>query len=501
LHPVEDSLSPGPASRAGETCPLPDSVLGLLQLIRRSRLLHTAQLNEIKARWLPELADAQGLAERLVRRGWLTRYQVELLLEGRDQELRLGPYHVLSLLGEGALGQVFRARHAERRCIVALKVLRPELRDDPEVLQQFWQERMVLARLTHPAFVRALEPDPDGTQYYFAMEYVDGIDLAKLLERAGTLPAAQACDYVRQAAVGLQYAYENGLVHRDVKPANLLVSFATGRVCILDIGSARLEWPADGEGEAGSGLMGTADYIAPEQTIDPHGVDTRADVYALGCTLYHLLMGRPPFPGMSLVRKLLDHRQTPPPPLRQARPDLPEALEGVVLRMLEKKPADRYQTPALAAVALAPFCRDDVPRLDLGKFRPPDDVTEAAPEEAPALPEPATTGRAKGPPGGVERRASPRRGGHLVPVLIADALADGEQLRGWVLDRSAGGLGLLVGEALEIGTIVRVRPDGPEAASRWVQVRVIYCNPERIRWRVGCQFVQKPAADVLCRFG
>jgi serine/threonine protein kinase len=497
-----------------------DSGSALLQLIRRSRLLQPAQLNEIKLQWQPDRIDSEALADRLVRRGWLTPYQVEQLFEGQGEALVLGRFHLQKLVGEGALGEVFQALDRGCRRVVALKVLRPELREDPEVLEQFWQEHQVLASLDHPAFVQAFDGDGDGPQFYFAMEYVDGIDLGRLLQLAGPLPVAAACDYVRQAALGLQYAFEQGLVHRDVKPSNLLAAYATGQMRVLDIGSARREWqrPGGPAAPAGGALMGTADYIAPEQTLNPQGADTRADLYSLGCTLFHLLTGRPPFPGGSLARKLLDHQQTPPPSLRQARPDLPPALDAILQRLLAKRPADRFQTPALVAVALAPFVVSEGPPLDLERYRQQCEAAEtlrtgdADDAEAgkdpgtlvdpvPVAPEPKSPPAPAAPWNGEERRASPRRRGNLVSVLVADSLAQQEPIRGWVLDRSAGGLGLLVGEALEIGTLMRVRAERSDVAAQWVPVRIIHCRPERIRWRVGCQFVQKLGCEVLSTFG
>jgi serine/threonine-protein kinase len=192
-----------PCSRAAADAPPLDSVPALLQLLRRQRLLNPAQLNEIKESWLPEPADAQALADRLCRGGWLTPYQAEQLRHGHAQALLLGPYHLVNLVGEGALGQVYEARHRKHRSTVALKVLHPELRTNAEVVEQFWEEPVALASLDHPAFVRAFDVSPDAAHYYFAMEYVDGIDLGKLLQLAGPLPVAQACDYVRQAALGL----------------------------------------------------------------------------------------------------------------------------------------------------------------------------------------------------------------------------------------------------------------------------------------------------------
>jgi serine/threonine protein kinase len=483
-----------------------DSLPALLQLIRRHRVLAPTQLNDLKTTGLTELDDPRVLTHALVQRGWLTLYQAEQLLEGQGQALAVGPYHLLGLLGEGALGQVFLARHRDGTETVALKVLRPELRNNAQVLEQFWQERTVLASLSHPAFVGAVDDGATDARYYFAMEYVDGIDLGQLLRLAGPLPASQACDCVRQAALGLQYAFEHGLVHRDVKPANLLAAFATGQVRILDIGSARREWADDWAlaPRPGGALMGTADYIAPEQILNPHEADVRSDVYSLGCTLYHLLTGRPPFPGGSLARKLLDHQHTPAPSVLAARPDLPEELGEMVARLLCKRPEQRCPMPALVAVALTPFCQRDGTWLELERFRPRGDEETLRADGRGTLLDPlgrVLPHRAPAPGGGAERRTSPRRGGNVVAVLVTDGLAPEEPLRGWIVDRSAGGLGLLLCEALEIGTVVRVRPDRPDVPSRWVSVRVVHCRPERVRWRIGCQFVQPPGWDVLTSFG
>jgi serine/threonine protein kinase len=535
--PVAEDIPPDPAPPAPpEEDPADEALLAFVQLIRRSRLLNAAQINEIKLAWLPD-DDPEDLAEALVERGWLSTYQARQLLEGQDQGLVFGPYQVLDLAGEGALGHVYKALHRERRSVVALKVLRPDLRTNEDVLDQFWRERETLASLDHPAFVRACELEPDAEEYYFAMGFVDGIDLGRLLQLAGPLPAGQACDFIRQAALGLQYAFERGVVHRDIKPPNLLVSF-TGQLRILDIGSARREWlDPTLTGAAGGALMGTADYIAPEQTLNPQGADTRADIYSLGCTFYHLLTGRPPFPGGKLARKLLDHQQTPPPSLRQARPDLPEGLEAIVQRMLAKKPADRFQTPALVAVALCPFCEGDLARLDLERFRPhgapagetlgaggddPGTLVDPPPPPRPggsgqrpalrlpggsgvrpALPSKASSGQRSTLPGASAngQPAAGRLPGNLAPVRIGDALGREEPLRGSVLDRSTTEIGVLLAEPLEIGTLVRLRSDRPGAADLWVEARVLGCEPERIRWRVDCEFVQKLSWDQLNVFG
>jgi serine/threonine protein kinase len=493
-----------------------DSVAAFLHAVRRSGLLETAQLNEVKAKHVPILRTPAELAAWLVGQGWLTRYQADQLLAGSDQEWQFGPYRVLNPVGEGGLCQVFRAWHTGQHREVALKVVHPELRGKPEVLAQIRQELEVLARLDYPCFVKSVDPAQDEAQFYFAMEYVDGVDLHKVLKQLGPPPMAQACAWVRHVARGLQYAYEQGLVHRDIKPANLLVSFAGDRLWILDIGLARLEWAAKtvASGQTPTSpviaLMGTPDYIAPEQAMSPDQANIRADIYSLGCTFFHLLTGQPPFPGKSLTQKLLHHQQTPPPSVRDVRPELPQELAAVVQRMMAKRPEDRYQTPAGVAVALVGFCQAGSPRMSLYSLRPWTEVSyrpgqgnpleeSAAPARAPAAESAARLGGMSSRP---ERRVAVRRAGSVVPVLLAaDPAAEAEPLHGWVLDRSITGLALLVDEPVAAGTEIMVRVDRPPVAGRWIPIRVVYCKPERASYRLGAEFLRKLTGEELRLFG
>lgn len=491
-----------------------DSVPAFLQAVRQSRLLSPAQMNEMKTTFALGVFDAQILANRLVDAGWLTPYQAEQLLQGNDREFIVGPYRLLTLLGEGGLGQVYRAWDSSTRQIVALKILHPELRHQREVLDQLRLEMEVIAKLAHPAFVRPVDVDVGAGQYYFAMEFVEGIELSKLLKKVGPLPVAQACDYARQAAVGLQYAFEQGLVHRDIKPANLLVHYDTDQVRILDIGLARLEWsvadkPSPHSPTPGTTVMGTPDYLAPEQALDPGSVDIRADIYSLGCTLYQLLTGAVPYPGNSLARKLLQHQQAPPPSVHDQRKEVSSDLAAVIQKMMAKHPADRFTTPLAVSVALAPFCKETVGRVSVAQFKPPltvyDRMLQLEPDEEPTTPSHGgnRTSRAQsyGQPGQPERRVHPRRMGNPVPILLRDPTGGGEPLRGWVLNRSQGGLGLLVEEAVEIGTIAQLSPNTPGLSNLWFTVGIIYCFQERLRWRVGVQFGKHMSWDELRLFG
>jgi formylglycine-generating enzyme required for sulfatase activity/tRNA A-37 threonylcarbamoyl transferase component Bud32 len=338
------------------------SVLGFLAALRQSQLLAPEQFDELPdvVAAFPEPAD---LAKELLRRGWLTLYQIAHLFQGRASDLLLGRYVLLEPLGQGGMGQVFKARHRRLDRTVALKLIRPDQLTDPEVVRRFQRESRAAGRLAHPNVITIHDADEINGTHFFAMEYVEGTDLGRLVARRGPLPAEEACDYVRQAALGLQHAHERGLVHRDVKPANLLVTGSPPVVKVLDLGLARLQRLTEEERLASflttdGALLGTLDYQAPEQALDPRSVDTRADVYSLGCTLYHLLAGRPPFADCSPPQKLVGHKREEPPALEAARPDLPPGLVAVVRRLLAKQPAERYQTPAEVAAALAPFAAE-----------------------------------------------------------------------------------------------------------------------------------------------
>lgn len=503
-----------------------DTVDMLFQVLRRSRLLDAGQLNEVKLDLLADAHDPQELTQYLTEMEWLTEYQSEQLLQGHDQELVLGSYEILDLVGEGGLCQVFKAWDNDHQRIVALKVVHPELRENREVLEQLRQEIAVLGRLEHPAFIKSYERSWDVSRYYFAMELVEGVDLHRLQKQVGRLPVAQACDYVRQAALGLQYAYEQGLVHRDIKPGNLLVPLEGPQIRILDIGLARLEWDrqdlsATPAPASLTSVMGTPDYIAPEQALNSSQADTRADIYSLGCTLFHLLTGQPPFQGKSLTKKLLDHQQAPPPSIKQVRPELPQALAAVVLKMMAKLPADRYQTPAGVAVAIALYARGNEARLSLEKFRsrrrsfngrprktktpcPGAAASPSHPATKPAQKTPAVEAVAPRPvPGAMqtERRAAPRRAGNPIPVLVGRFDLGAETLQGWVLNRSTGGLGILLEEPLEVGMLMQIRPSNAPLSTPWAQVRVLHCTPQRSSWCVGFQFAQKLSWGDLRLFG
>jgi serine/threonine protein kinase len=271
-------------------------------------------------------------------------------------------YEPTRLLGSGGMGTVWLARHRLMGREVAVKVIRPEFVAKPGAAERFRRETQAAARLNHPNIVTAFDADNAGDTHLLAMEYVEGVTLADLVRQRGPLPVTEACDAVRQAALGLQHAFECGLIHRDLKPHNLIRT-ADGSVKILDFGLAGLTDPGRDAGglTAENVVLGTPDYIAPEQAEDARNADIRSDVYSLGCTLYHLLTGRVPFPGDSVLRKLDAHRTLRPEPIRNSRPEVPAELAAIVTKMMAKKPDDRFQSPGEVAAAMGPFVGEWVP--------------------------------------------------------------------------------------------------------------------------------------------
>ncbi len=341
----------------------------------------------------------------------------------------LGEYRLLEVLGRGGMGKVYRAMHTKLERVVALKVLSTGRADDDRAIARFEREMKAVGRLEHPHVVHAHDAREIDGKPVLIMEYVEGLDLAKLVRRCGPLPIGDACELARQTALGLQYAHEHGLVHRDVKPSNLMLT-PEGQLKILDLGLARFHREqAAGDEVTGTGqAMGTADYMAPEQASDSRTVDIRADIYSLGCTLYKLLCGRAPFSGpeyRGAFEKMTAHVQESVPPIGQFNPDVPGELAAVLDRMLAKDPDQRFAIPAEVADALQPMCADsDLPSLAARAQQ--DQAADAAPSEPPA----------SGP----------------VPLATA---------RRWKLAAMAVGLALLgVGAGLALGIIITIEHNG-----------------------------------------
>jgi urea ABC transporter urea binding protein len=268
-------------------------------------------------------------------------------------------YHVLQLLEVGGMGAVYKAEHRLLERTVVVKVIRQDLLNKPDQVQRFLREAKLAAALSHPNIVALYEAEQVGQTYFLVMEYLEGTNLFRLIQERGPLPVAEACEWARQASLGLQYIHERGLVHRDIKPPNLFLVDGR-RVKILDLGLAVLrtdQAPGSGLTQEGQ-VLGTIDYMAPEQWENSRGVDIRADIYSLGCTLYHLLASKPPFGSKdypTLMKQMWAHANTPVPPLGEVRPEAPQPLAAVLDRMLAKKPDERFATPAEVATALEPY--------------------------------------------------------------------------------------------------------------------------------------------------
>jgi phosphate ABC transporter phosphate-binding protein len=289
--------------------------------------------------------DGPALARRLISLGKLTPYQAVAVLEGRYAQLQIGAYEVLDILGKGAMGTVYKGRHRRMKRLAAIKVLAVEVAGEGAFAQRFQREVETLAQLSHANIVIAFDAGETSAGPYLAMEFVAGRDLATEVKDRGPLSLADALDCTLQAARGLEYAHARGLVHRDIKPANLLRD-ASGLVKVADLGLAHINSPRTMEKQSAltqaGAIVGTIDYMAPEQALDSASIDQRADIYSLGCTLFYLLTGRPMYSGTSLMSLLLQHRDARLPSLLETRPETPDSLNAIFQRMVAKKPESRY---------------------------------------------------------------------------------------------------------------------------------------------------------------
>lgn len=351
-------------------------------LLGRSQLLSKQDLAAVRSQ-VTQHSDACSVARRLVEIGRLTRWQAQQLLAGRSRFF-LGKYKLLDKLGEGGMGAVFKAEQNPLKRIVAIKIVAREVMKKPDAAARFRREIETAGALAHPNIIRALDADSVGNTHFLVMEYAAGEDLNRLLKRYGRLPVDWSCECIRQAAVGLQHAHERGLVHRDIKPGNLLIvprPEGWPQVKILDLGLARLTSEVQTAELTSTGqVLGTIDYIAPEQAKNTKTADIRADIFSLGCTLYKMLTGQPPFPGENAVEKLMARATTEAPPASRLRHDLPPQIDRILASMLAHDPQERFQTPAEVAHALDAVVHQDAAGEDTGAIAPSQKTLDSAVE-------------------------------------------------------------------------------------------------------------------------
>jgi serine/threonine protein kinase len=347
------------------------TVQNVYGLLLRSKLLSADEAKTMYARWQEEAKDGAANLSRfaawLVSHKLVTEYQASLLVRGHADGFFLNEYKILDRLGKGRMAGVYKAQHRLGQ-IFAVKVLPPSRAGDPNFLGRFQREAKLAMRLKHPNIVRTFQVGQSGSLHYLVMEYLEGETMEDVLARRKKLPPAEAVRLAFQALQGLQHIHAQGLVHRDLKPANLMLvngaadSTARATVKLLDIGLGRIFFdeaggaPAEGDGLTGEGvLLGTPDYMSPEQARDPRTADIRSDIYSLGCVLYHTLAGQPPFPDTNIISQMIRHATEPPRPLKELNPAVPDGLQQILNWMLAKDPAGRYPTPERAAQALEVF--------------------------------------------------------------------------------------------------------------------------------------------------
>ena len=416
------------------------SIDELTEALRQIQILTPQQFEQYERDTKAQFQDVKRLSSLLVERGFLTRYQVDALLKGDGLKLVLGNYVIVDKLGEGGMGVVYKAWQRRLNRFVAIKTIRERVsRNEERLVKRFRREAELAAQLLHPNIVVVHDLDQHGETHFIVMEFVEGVDLARYVHDVGPLQIPQACDYIRQAAIGLQHAHEHGLIHRDIKPSNLLLSdnakassvirraitpidqmpnslrsatqsierlppsrqSATshrlpgsghGVVKLLDLGLACLNNSYE---ESKSSLtvkgsfLGTPDYVAPEQGRNASGVDGRADLYSLGCTLFFLLTGRPPFADGSSIDKMIKHQFDSPPDLSDFRQDVPSSVRRIVKKLMAKKPDDRFQSAQELADALYEAQQDmesavKAPAADAAPPAPKPDSDIQPPAEPPA---------------------------------------------------------------------------------------------------------------------
>jgi eukaryotic-like serine/threonine-protein kinase len=346
--------------------PAPTNVSEFLALVKKTSLVAVDRLDEELARLQRDnipVNNVDQLSNAFLRAGLLTKFQVKQIKMGRYKRFEIAEkYRLLELLGVGGMGAVYLCEHMFMKRLVALKVLPVEKLQDPSALHRFYREARAVAALDHPNIVRAYDIDKFEAIHFLVMEYVDGASIQEIVARFGPVSVNRAMNYVAQSAHGLHHAHQLGMVHRDIKPGNLLLE-RTGVVKILDMGLARFfDQKHDNVTERfdNNCVLGTADYLAPEQAVS-NVVDIRADMYALGGSLYFMLTGQSPFPDGTVAHKLVCHQTKEPKPIHEFRQDVPSDVLAILAKMMKKDPNQRYQTPQELYEAVSHWGDDPVP--------------------------------------------------------------------------------------------------------------------------------------------
>lgn len=347
--PVEHAVGRGPSGTDLPSTSLTPSAFA--DTVCQAGLLTDQELQQFQNRLTPKETEdesARSLARRIVTDGGLTTYQAAVLLEARDDPLLIDRYVILDTLGSGGMGVVFKALHKSMDRIVALKLLPPHAVDSPEKVERFQRETRAAAKLSHPHIVTVFDAAESNGAHFLAMEYISGPDLSTVVQQHGALPIAQAVRFIRDAALGLQHAHEQGIIHRDIKPGNLLLA-ADSTVKVADLGLALIETKkvtdlTEQHLTKGGVVLGTIAYLSPEQALESRLTDARSDIYSLGATLFCLLTGRPPYQESTPMKTLVAHREQPIPSLHTACEEVPEELDVICRRMLAKRPEDRFAT-------------------------------------------------------------------------------------------------------------------------------------------------------------
>ncbi len=347
--------------------PAPTTTLDVAELLKKTHLFTHEQVDEFLVAH-SDLDNPADVLKQLQADNLLTPFQAERILKGRHKGFVLGKYRLLDRIGMGGMGQVYLAEHFSMRKRVALKVLPPNRSDNPFAKERFLREARAAALLEHPNLVRCHDLETDGDVTYLIMDYIEGATLHDLVMRRGPQSVTRTAHFLRMISLGLSAVHERLLVHRDIKPANLLMD-RHGVVRLLDLGLVRSELDDDAltRGE-GAKIVGTADYLAPEQAVQSSKVDGRADLYSLGCTAYFLLTGQPPFTAEKLSQKLIAHQVAEVKPPHLVRPGISVEFSSLVVKLLAKKPEDRYQTAAELIAALEPYTKAECPAPVLEDF-------------------------------------------------------------------------------------------------------------------------------------